>query len=82
MKQSDIASSNVQTIDRNNPQITIDREYDARDSIMFSYTTTDDDDQVTYNASATIENLLDGKKQLLSKGVDSFSARPSSLADC
>ena len=82
MKQSDITSSKGQTIDRNNPQITIDREYDASDSITFSYTTTDDDDQVTYNASATIENLSDGKKQLLLKGVDSFSARPLSLADC
>ena len=64
MKQSDITSSKGQTIDRNNPQITIDREYDASDSITFSYTTTDDDDQVTYKASATIENLSDGKETI------------------
>lgn len=64
---SDITSSNGQTIDRNIHKITVDGEYDASDSIEFSYTTTHYvlfPVTVTYKASATIQNLSDGKETI------------------
>ena len=61
--RSGITSSNGKTINRSNAKIAIDGEYDASASITFSYTTTEWDGRnpknVTYSASATIENLSD-----------------------
>lgn len=55
---SKITSSNGQTIDRDNPKITVDGEYDASYSITFSY------DRGFYRASATIQDLSDGNETI------------------
>ena len=57
---SNITSSNGQTIDRDDPKITVVGEYDASASITFSYTSGWD----TYRASATIQNLSDGEETI------------------
>ena len=57
---SDITSSNGQTIDRDNPKITVDGENDASNLITFSYTSS----WGTYKASASIQNLSDGKETI------------------
>ena len=67
--QSAIKSTNDSTIDRDDPKITVNGEYDANDSISFSYTTTQwiifvGDRTVTYKASATIQDLSDGEETI------------------
>lgn len=60
---SRITSSNGQTIDRDNPKITVDGEYDASYSITFSY------DLGFYRASATIQNLSDGNETITFESI-------------
>ena len=65
--QSSIISSNGETIDRKNPKITVDGEFDESDSITFSYTAKSPITgwlTLEFSASATIYDLSDGSATL------------------